>query len=644
MQYTVQQLLLALIICVTFLSVTAQGQTCSPYFQVTSWTSFLPQMTHISSSYRWYVSGGTLVSGNTGVQGSSSIFDLTVPIVGRAGGRFTFEYYVSAESCCDKLLVTANGSQIVYANNAAMWTTYTMNLPYGITTFRFSYSKDSSVDSGADMARIRLVRVEDSCQTACVGTTICSSHGTCFDNRCVCDNGYTGIDCATLANNTCNWNTNAFGAPRPAVNVHYNSNYLIFDVSMTNHPTNVGVVHFISTVPYTGNFSLFQVENNYASQDQFLSGSDCTNSYGVALPWTSPTITKVYSSVSNTMQLTAKLYMHYINREEKTVVSFEFVQQVSANFVSDAVTVFNTTESQVLTWTVQYIYPQNGVILIGATMVVLPGYNISQLKMLWSNLNVPFDITFSRASAPDTYDVKLMSRNGLSSATGSYRLTTLLSYNGLTTNLTVPFEIVYDIIVPPAPVNLIYNTDVFLSDAEYGPPQNSYGYGDRVYALTALRADSPVLASTQALVVRNAYLCCMKNTSAMPAYNPSSGNYGCTVNNPTTMDKWIQLVNNRVASTITTVYPRVISDRVMISFDANPLVDKNRVCYLHMNTVVSPTGARSVHADEEDEESHSFSFFKVEQNDDMAITSSATRTLSFSVCLLIIALVSNLLL
>ena len=124
--------------------------------------------------------------------------------------------------------------------------------------------------------------------------------------------------------------------------------------------------------------------------------------------------------------------------------------------------------------------------------------------------------------------------------------------------------------------NITYKTEVAISD--FGAPKMVFKNGERAYVSTVLASDSPKLTSGQSLQIANVYLCCMKNNAPMPQYNPSAGLYGCTINNPSTMDKWIQFVSDRNANSIASIIPSPDPTATYVSFDVSPLTDKGRIC------------------------------------------------------------------
>jgi len=66
------------------------------------------------------------------------------------GGTISFAYSTSTESCCDRLHFFIDGVDQADWGGTIAWTTVTYNLTAGLHTFRWEYTKDSSIDAGAD--------------------------------------------------------------------------------------------------------------------------------------------------------------------------------------------------------------------------------------------------------------------------------------------------------------------------------------------------------------------------------------------------------------------------------------------------------------------------------------------------------------
>jgi len=111
-----------------------------------------------STQYPWTVveagvNGGYCAkSTNEGVSSSEGSMILTVDVV--AAGELSFMYKVSSESNYDKLHFYVDNQEINSWSGASNWTEYTHPVTVGNHTFKWSYTKDSSVNTGDDCAWI----------------------------------------------------------------------------------------------------------------------------------------------------------------------------------------------------------------------------------------------------------------------------------------------------------------------------------------------------------------------------------------------------------------------------------------------------------------------------------------------------------
>ena len=118
-----------------------------------------------TGSYAWTVDGSSAVSGNAGVNNSTSAMktELTLGL----DQTVTFDYRISSEQGHDRLRVKANGTTIFETDGEHDWTTETVTVPgTGSVSLTFEYSKDSSGASGSDKAWIRNFRVGSSISSA----------------------------------------------------------------------------------------------------------------------------------------------------------------------------------------------------------------------------------------------------------------------------------------------------------------------------------------------------------------------------------------------------------------------------------------------------------------------------------------------
>ena len=111
-----------------------------------------------SSQYAWNITnGGTkgtkcATSSNNGVHNSEGYCVLTVEVL--AAGDLTFMYKVSSENNYDKLHFYMDNQEKGTWSGDVSWTQFTQPVTAGQHTFKWSYTKDSSVSSGEDCAWI----------------------------------------------------------------------------------------------------------------------------------------------------------------------------------------------------------------------------------------------------------------------------------------------------------------------------------------------------------------------------------------------------------------------------------------------------------------------------------------------------------
>ncbi len=96
------------------------------------------------------VNTGTKASRNKNITDSQNTWIETSATIPAQGGTISFAYSTSTESCCDKLRFLIDGVEQANWGGTIAWTTVSYNLIAGTHTFRWSYSKDSSLDGGSD--------------------------------------------------------------------------------------------------------------------------------------------------------------------------------------------------------------------------------------------------------------------------------------------------------------------------------------------------------------------------------------------------------------------------------------------------------------------------------------------------------------
>ena len=110
------------------------------------------------ATYPWEVRDNYAVSGNAGVQSSTSTVTTTVELA--EGEALFFDWSVSSESGWDKLIFSANGTAVRNISGVVDWTQFYYIAPAaGTYTFTWSYTKDSSVNGNNDEAYLDEVYV-----------------------------------------------------------------------------------------------------------------------------------------------------------------------------------------------------------------------------------------------------------------------------------------------------------------------------------------------------------------------------------------------------------------------------------------------------------------------------------------------------
>ncbi len=109
----------------------------------------------VSTQYPWSVvaegrTGYCAKSANAGINSSVGYCELTIPVM--ADGELSFWYKVSSETNYDKLHFYMDDQDLQQWSGTIAWTQYTQYVTAGVHTFKWSYEKDSSVNSGSDCA------------------------------------------------------------------------------------------------------------------------------------------------------------------------------------------------------------------------------------------------------------------------------------------------------------------------------------------------------------------------------------------------------------------------------------------------------------------------------------------------------------
>lgn len=115
-------------------------------------------------NHPWIVDGGSVYSGNAGVNGSSSVLESRVKL--GAYQRITFSYKVSSQQNRDFLRFKVDGQTVFETSGEVGWQEYSCVIPgSGVKTLTWEFSKDASGAAGSDKAWIRNVILENTIST-----------------------------------------------------------------------------------------------------------------------------------------------------------------------------------------------------------------------------------------------------------------------------------------------------------------------------------------------------------------------------------------------------------------------------------------------------------------------------------------------
>ena len=172
----------------------------------------------------WALHDGLVVSGdNTEVANVATTLRLYVDIL--VPGSVSFSYFVDCENWFDGLSFYINDDLTLRkVSHTEEFTTFTADLPVGVHTLRWVYSKDRSIDAGLDQAQISDVQVmgtafnDDACSACPPGTYQAGSgKSTCVP----CPTDHFNTESGQVSCDTCPPDQYATGGavtcdPRPA--------------------------------------------------------------------------------------------------------------------------------------------------------------------------------------------------------------------------------------------------------------------------------------------------------------------------------------------------------------------------------------------------------------------------------------------
>ena len=211
-----------------------QTQTYIWNFESSSWpTSWLTASVSswgLNSTYK-YSGSYSYCSTNAGSESSSAT--MTLNVTAKAAGNVTFYIYGTSEKSYDYLTIYQGGSQVWTSKGTDYdsWTQLSFPVSAGTTAFQFTYSKDSSVDTGLDRYCVDYlsapsVFVPYTSRTTSPSTKTCNSDctlgsGTCYSGWCgdgttqsayeVCDSGSSNSNSWASSASSKHCNSNCTG-------------------------------------------------------------------------------------------------------------------------------------------------------------------------------------------------------------------------------------------------------------------------------------------------------------------------------------------------------------------------------------------------------------------------------------------------
>ncbi len=128
----------------------------------------------------WSYGGSSAQSGDV-LDDQSSLMQVTVtgPV------EFSFSWMISSEPEFDYLELYGDGDLMYWISGEVDWTEIILNIPDGIHTVRWEYSKDGSVSEGADAAWVDNVQIKYESNGNVVyvcNDNICNNNSPCYDS------------------------------------------------------------------------------------------------------------------------------------------------------------------------------------------------------------------------------------------------------------------------------------------------------------------------------------------------------------------------------------------------------------------------------------------------------------------------------
>jgi hypothetical protein len=442
------------------------------------------------------------------------------------------------------------------------------------------------------------------------------------------------------SDSTCGWRENAeLYAPDPQVSVTYDLNSIVFDITMKSNPFDSKVHPYISLSKLQYDRNAGTINETSSATSGIVSVDTCDNVYRVVIDWNSEYIQRTLVS-DDLLELSVTVYINYVlDSESASFVEFIVTKKYYAQLKSTAVAVISIKEQEQqpdIDMKLQRFYTdQNKQIHIEALLTTPEACSLKSISFGNSTSGASLDISYSQKSGTSSFNIDMIATvtHGL---IGKYYLlveTQCYNNDGAVKDSTqiLTFDLFTDYISPTLPSsNLTLDTVITVRKSLNGSPQSEFMYGQTPFVTTALTTSVPQLSSGQQLSLTDAYICCMTSNVALPIYDPSNGDYGCSIYDSETMNYWSQLVQSGAPTTShsTQIYATSNARSTIFSFNIDLLTDEERTCYIQVSTQLTSLNRRLANTDAGDEQSVqpsiSFTAFSIQQRSDPIVSTAST--------------------
>ncbi|EFC41992.1 predicted protein [Naegleria gruberi] len=201
------------------------------------------------------------------------------------------------------------------------------------------------------------------------------------------------------------------------------------------------------------------------------------------------------------------------------------------------------------------------------------------------------------------------------------------STRGYIFNDYIPLVINYQIAIPPEEKNTTVKYSLSLSGNDL-VPKSSFALGDSIF----VRMTAQFSYGTYKLRAKSAVLCCMKEFSPAPIYDPSKNLFGCSTYDSNTMDVWKSLYSGFVSNSQMEIveFPSPESTHIFnfkLKYDYFPVRSSSytAACYIQTTGGLKEPNSREIHSESYPEtEVHPLSVIIPESTQPKPITSTKT--------------------